>query len=120
MLVRSVQANHKRYSSCRALPCLMVAVFWANCPVVSALHFSIFIPRSMTSALFLIDVYGSLMLAAFFFQASGSAVAEDAPVDMSCEPKDFWETLGQNIAVGFATVILGMAPSMFVASLHCR
>jgi hypothetical protein len=72
----------------------------------------------MGTLLFICDVSTASALAALFFQTSGGAIAEDA--DDQCEPADIWEKLGQTIAVGVVTIVIGILPSMILSKLHNR
>merc|ERR1719401_2543253 len=63
------------------------------------------------------EVHGNMMLAALFFQSTG-AMAED--VDPMCLNDDFWAQIGQMIAVGMISAIVGLLPSLVISCLHQR
>merc|ERR1712008_295409 len=87
-----------------------------RCTLIATMRYSLFISSSMSTLLFICDLATAFALAAFFFQTSGGAQAEDS----QCEPEGLWENLGQIIAVGIVTMIVGVLPSMILSKLHNR
>jgi hypothetical protein len=117
-LVEKVRREFKKFSKCSQLPILFFWMFASRCTLIEVLRSSVFIPALMSAMLFACDMHAAAALGALFFQASGGALAEDA--DERCEPQGIGERLGRLIAIGVATVFVGMLPSMVLARLHQR
>jgi Na+-transporting methylmalonyl-CoA/oxaloacetate decarboxylase gamma subunit len=110
--------HHDNDHSVYAFPKMFWRVFAAKCPWTVVLRYSLAVPATMNVMMLMVEVYSNFWLAALFFQASGGAMAEDMPAD--CEPADFMAMLGQIIAVGTVTVIIGWFPGHIFEALHVR
>merc|ERR1712032_283573 len=113
-----VKAECTKFSKCYRLPMLFFWMFATRCTLIAVLRSSIFIPTTMAAMLFACDMHMAAMLGAFFFQASGGALAENA--DPKCTPQGIGEQIGRLIAIGLTTAVVGMVPSMVLARLHQR
>jgi len=113
-----VQEDFEFYHGIRHLPRLAACIFLNRCTPLAILRYSLFISCSMCALLFTCDMVAASAIAAFFFQASGGALAKD--VDPKCQPASVSEQIGRTVAVGLVTVILGIIPSLILSKLHQR
>jgi len=113
-----VRQDAQELSRLWSAPTLAWSLFSKRCTLIATMRYSLLISGSMSTMLFICDVATVPALAVLFFQTSGGALAEDA--DDECEPANLSENLGQILAVGTITIIVGILPSMILSKLHQR
>jgi len=117
-VVTQVQDDFANFNRCGGAPMLVYQIFAQWCTLIALMRYSLFISCSLSALLFTCDMVTASALGALFFQASGGALAEN--VDPRCEPANIHERLGQLLAVGSLSVIVGLVPSLVLSKLHQR
>lgn len=100
-------------------PIVAWRLFRSQARWLAVFHYSIFMPASLGALLLMSRTSGALAVAALFFQTSGAAISANSSA--RCKgPETVWESLGECVAVGIATVFLAAVPELLLSKLHKR
>lgn len=116
-----LQQQHLRLmeqkSAC--FPTMAWRLFGSQAPLLTVLHYSIFMPASLGTLLLMTRTFGALAVTALFFQTSGAAISAESSA--RCKGAEtVWESLGECVAVGLVTVFLAAVPELLLSKLHKR
>jgi len=117
----AVRRNFDDAGSCCRHPLLFWRLFLMKNPWLSALHFSIFMPSSMSVFILLVLLAGTSAIAALFFTASGGVrVSRRAQLIGNCEMADAWESFGQLLLISALTALVANVPTAMLGACHAR
>jgi len=102
---------------CMAFPTTAWMLFQSQAPWLNILHYSMFMPASLSALLLMCRTFGALAITALFFQETSASSADSSQV---CATEGIWESLGQCVAIGLASVLLAAIPEALFSKLHQR
>jgi len=87
-------------------------------PWVMVLHESIFSSAGLRAFMLICQEFGTMMLIAFFFQASGSTLSTDS--DDTCDQEGPWAHFVRTLAYGLVSCLLSALPAYLIFKINMR
>jgi len=102
------------------LPRAIWHLFLVQTPFGAALVKNIFVPSAMRALLFMVDIFGALLIGTVLFSASGPVRGKRARAECEDLGGGIGEQIGRLFAVGISSLLFAGIPTVFLGSLHSR
>lgn len=112
--------SHWKRTDWKSFPMAFGRLFMVSNPFTSVLLGCRFMSSSLRMLFFATDIFGSLVVATLFFQASGGAVGKESDDECSEDPASIGEEIGRIMAIAFGSLIVASLPSAIIGSMHNR